>query len=90
VQSTNGTSAPDSIAFDGPTEPLKDFYYSSGSIKINAQDQSRIELTPIAQVGEPSFKVSVYDPDGNELGNFPMEFLNIKCKERLGTCIVPQ
>ncbi len=87
--SASGSSLPDPIPFDGRTEPLKDFYFESGSIKITAQDNSRIELTPIAQPGEPAFDVKVYDPSGNDLGNFPMEFLNVKCAERLSTCTVP-
>lgn len=87
--STDGSTLPDPIPFDGRTEPLKDFYFESGSIKITAQDRSRIELTPIAQAGEPAFNVNIYDPNGNDLGNFPMEFINVKCVERLGGCTVP-
>ena len=77
------------IPYTGPTEPLTDFYFSSGSIIIEADDKSRIELTPIAQVGESAFNVKVLGPNGTELGNFPIEILNVKCIERLDTCAVP-
>ena len=88
--STDGSSLPNPVPFDGPTEPLNDFYFNaSGSIIIQAQDQSRIELSTISQVGEPAFDVTLYDENGNNVGNFPMEFLDVKCAERLGTCTTP-
>lgn len=86
---SNGASEPEPNPFTGATEPLKDFYFSSGTINIRASDLSRIILTPVAQPGESAFEVSVSDPDGNELGNFPLVLLTIKCAERLGTCLVP-
>ena len=86
--SIDGSSLPDPIPFDGPTEPLQEFFFSGGAIKITAADGSSIELVPMGEPGASAYQASVRDSAGNESEILPIEIVDVKCAERVGTCTV--
>lgn len=83
----NGVELANPVPTDRPTTPLTQFYFSGGSIEIQATDSSRIILTPLGAEEHPLMRVQVFDKAGNESGNFAAEPIDIKCSERLGECL---
>ena len=69
------------------TTPPSEFYFRSGSIEITAADSSRIVLLP-EDNQFPLMSVRIFDKNGVESGNFPLESVNIKCAERVGVSCV--
>jgi len=85
--SSVGAPIPEPLPIEVPTAPPTEFFLSGGSIEISALDGSRIVLEPLSPSQHPFMQVRLYDKNGIEAGNFPVESVEIKCSERRGLCL---